>query len=414
MEVVHTHCAGLDVHKKTVVASRLIACSNGSLDQQTRTFSTMTADLLALSDWLMEGNVTHVAMESTGEYWKPVYYLLENNFELLLVNARHIKNVPGRKSDVKDAQWIAQLLRHGLLKASFVPPALQRDLRELCRYRATFVRERAALVNRVQKLLESANIKLASVASDVMGVSGRAILTALCEGQSDPKVLSELARGRLKDKQELLERSLEGRVNDQHRFILKQLLEQIDNFEECIARFDQQIEEDFRPFEQAVAHIDTIPGISRCSAEQILAEIGWDMTRFPSPGHLASWAGLCPGNRQSAGKVLSSRTGSGNKSLRQTLVQAAQAASRTKTYLGAQYHRLAARRGKKRAILAVAHSILLIIYHLLERGQDYQDLGADYFDRRDPQKTARRLMRRLTQLGYSVSLTSSEPEPAPA
>lgn len=405
MDIIYSHCAGLDVHKKTVVACRIIPGSEGKLIQQTRTFATMTADLLQLSDWLAEAGVTQVAMESTGEYWKPVYNLLENNFELWLVNARHIKQVPGRKTDVKDAEWIAQLLRLGLLRKSFVPPLPQRELRDLCRHRSNFIRERATLVNRVHKTLEGMNVKLASVATDVMGVSGRAILAALVEGKANPEEMSELARGRLRSKQELLERSLEGRIGAHHRFILSELLCQIDSIEESIVRFDEQIEACCTPFEEAVAHLDTIPGVARATAELIVSEVGTDMKRFPSSGHLASWAGLCPGNNESAGKRLSGRVRPGNASLRAGLVQAAHAAIRTKTYLGAQYYRLVARRGKKRALLAVAHSILVIAYRLLERGEDFKDLGVDYFDRRKPEALARRLSKRLATLGYEVSLT---------
>jgi transposase len=364
--------------------------------------------LLQLSDWLAEGGVTQVAMESTGEYWKPVYNLLENNFELWLVNAHHIKQVPGRKTDVKDAEWIAQLLRLGLLRKSFVPPLPQRKLRELCRHRSNFIRERATLVNRVQKTLEGMNIKLASVASDVMGVSGRAILAALVEGKADAATMAELAKGRLRSKQELLERSLEGRASAHQRFILSELLCQIDSIEETITRFDAQIESYCVPFEEAVAHLDTIPGVARATAELIVGEVGTDMSRFATPGHLASWAGLCPGNNESAGKRFSGRVRPGNASLRAGLVQAAHAAIRTKTYLSAQYRRLVTRRGKKRALLAVAHTILVIAYRLMERGEDYQDLGADYFERRQPEALARRLTKRLQGLGFEVSLSPLE------
>lgn len=273
MEIVHTHCAGLDVHKKTVVAAIIVPDGQGGLRKETRTFETMTADLLALSDWLMEQGVTHVAMESTGEYWKPVYNILEHNFEVLLVNAQHIKAVPGHKTDVKDAEWIAELLRHGLLSSSFVPPEGQRELRELTRYRSTFVKERATLVNRVQKALESANIKLASVATDITGVSGRAILQALLEGQSAPEAMAELAKGRLREKRDLLTKALQGRVKPHHRFVLTELLCQIDGLDETIGRFNEQIQEYCRPFEAAVELLDTIPGVARETAEVIVAEI---------------------------------------------------------------------------------------------------------------------------------------------
>ena len=405
MEVVHTHCVGLDVHKKTVVAAIVVPDGKGSLRKETSTFGTMTSDLLALSDWLMGYGVTHVAMESTGEYWKPVFNILENNFEVLLVNAQHIKAVPGRKTDVKDSAWIAELLRHGLLKASFVPPLGQRELRELTRYRSTFVRERATLVNRVQKVLESANIKLASVASDVMGVSGRAMLEAIIEGQASPAEMAELAQKRMRQKRELLAKALEGRVKAQHRFILTELLCQIDSLDETIERFNQQVEDYCRPFEESVVLLDTIPGVGREVAEIIVSEIGTDMSRFPSANHLASWAGVAPGNNESAGKRRSGKTTQGNKALSTALNQAAHAAARTKdTYLSAQYHRLAARRGKKRAIVALEHTILVITYHLINRKEPYRELGGDYFDKRRPEATAKRLLKRLEELGYSVSL----------
>ena len=405
MDTLFSHCAGLDVHKKTVVACRTFPGPNGEVVEEVRTFATMTADLLLLSDWLAEVGITQVAMESTGEYWKPVYNLLENNFELWLVNAYHIKQVPGRKTDVKDSEWIAQLLRCGLLRKSFVPPLPQRELRELCRHRSNFIRERATLVNRVQKTLEGMNIKLASVATDVMGVSARAMLAALVEGKADAATMAELAKGRLRSKMELLERSLEGRVGAHQRFILSELLCQIDSLEETIARFDEKIVSYCVPFEQAVVHLDTIPGVARATAELIVGEVGTDMTRFATPGHLASWAGLCPGNNESAGKRFSGRTRPGNASLRTGLVQAANAAIRTKTYFGAQYRRLVTRRGKKRALLAVAHSILVIAYRLMERGEDYQDLGVDYFDKRAPERLARHLTKRLVSLGFEVNLT---------
>jgi transposase len=405
MDIVHTHCAGLDVHKKTVVAAIIVPDQKGGLHKETRTFETMTADLLALSDWLMGQGVTHVAMESTGEYWKPVFNILEDNFEVVLVNAQHIKAVPGRKTDVKDSEWIAELLRHGLLKASFVPPEGQRELRELTRYRSTFVKERATLVNRLQKVLESANIKLASVASDVTGVSGRAILQALVEDKASPEAMAELAKGRMREKREALSKALQGRVKPHHRFVLTELLCQIDSLDEAVGRFDAQIKEYCRPFEAAVELLDTIPGVARETAEIIIAEIGVDMSRFPSADHLASWAGVAPGNNESAGKRRSGKTTQGNHALGVALNHAANAASHTKnTYLSAQYHRLAGRRGKKKAIVALEHSILIIVYHIIKRKEPYHDLGGDYFDKRRPEATAKRLVTRLEKLGYQVSL----------
>jgi transposase len=401
MDVIHTHCAGLDVHKKVVVAAIIVE----GRSKEICSFETMTSDLLALSDWLMSCGVTHVAMESTGEYWKPIFNILENNFEVILVNAQHISKVPGRKTDVSDAEWIADLLRHGLLTASFIPPLGQRELRELTRFRSTFVKERATLVNRVQKVLESANIKLSSVASDVLGVSGRAMLEAIIAGTATPEQMAELSKGRLRSKRTELSKALEGRVKPHHRFVLTELLSQIDSLEETIARFDQEIEEYCRPFEEEVVLLDTIPGVARETAEIIVSEIGTDMNRFPTANHLASWAGVAPGNNESAGKKRSGKTTKGNKPLGVALNQAAHAASHTKnTYLSAQYHRLAGRRGKKRALVAVAHSILVIAYHMIKRHEQYCELGADYFDRRRPETTAKRLVYRLEHLGYQVSL----------
>jgi len=405
MDVVYTHSAGLDVHKKTVVAAAVVPDPQGGWHKEKRTFGTMTAELLTLSDWLLGLGVTHVAMESSGEYWKPVFNILEDNCEVLLVNAQHVKAVPGRKTDLADAEWLAELLRHGLLRASFIPPKGQRELRELTRHRSTFVRERATLVNRVQKVLESANIKLASVATDVLGVSGRAMLEALIADHLSPAEMAELAQGRLREKREQLTLALEGRVQPHHRFLLTELLCQIDNLDEAIARFDEQIQAYCAPYEAAVALVDTIPGMGRTIAEIIVAEIGTDMSRFPTADHLASWAGVAPGNNESGGKRRSGKTRKGNRALRTALIQAAQAAARTKgTYLAAQYHRLAGRRGKKKAWMAVAHSILVIAYHLIQRQEEYRELGGDYFDRRQPEATAKRLVKRLEQLGYQVAL----------
>jgi transposase len=400
MQIMHERCAGLDVHKTTVVA-----CVVTPGGQEIRTFSTMTVDLLGLSDWLLVCGCTHVAMESTGDYWKPVFNMLEGSFEVLLVNAQHVKAVPGRKTDVKDAAWLAELLQHGLLRASFIPPVAQRELRDLTRYRSTFIRERTTLVNRVQKLLEDANIKLAAVASDIMGVSGRAILAALLAGHADPQALADLAKGRLRSKRDQLAKALDGRVKAHHRFVLTELLCQIDSLDETIARFDTQIQEISTPFEAAIGLLDTIPGVARPTAEMIVAEIGTDMSRFPSADHLAAWAGVAPGNHESAGKRTSGKTRQGNRFLRTVLVQAAHAAARTKsTYLSAQYRRLATRRGKKRAIMAVAHSMLVMAYYMIQRQEPYREAGGDFFDRLQPEDTARRLVKRLEHLGYHVTL----------
>jgi transposase len=408
MEAILERCAGLDVHKKTVVA-----CARTPAGAITRTFGTMTAELLELSDWLASLGVTHVAMESTGDYWKPVFNILEGTFQVILVNAQHLKAVPGRKTDVKDAEWIAELLQHGLLRASFIPPVTQRELRDLTRYRSTFIHERVNLINRVQKLLEDANIKLAAVASDVMGKSGRAMLAALIAGTTDPELLAALAKGRLRGKREQLLKALEGRVKPHHRFVLTELLCQIDSLDETLARFDAQIQDTCRPFEEAVTLLDTIPGISRQSAETIIAEMGSDMSRFPDADHLAAWAGVAPGNNESAGKHYSGKTRKGNKTLRTSLVQAAHAAVKVKdTYLAAQYHRLAGRRGKKKAIGAVAHSILVIVYYMLARKEPYREAGADFFDRLNPEAIAHRLVQRLHQLGYEADLRPLSTSPA--
>ena len=387
-----------------MVAAIIVADEQGGLRKEVRTFATMTADLLALSDWLLGLGVSHVAMESTGEYWKPIYNILEANFEVLLANAQHIQKVPGRKTDVLDAEWIADLLRHGLLRGSFIPPIGQRELRELTRHRTNFVRERATLVNRVQKTLESANIKLGSIASNVMGVSGRAMLEAIIAGTANSAEMAGLAKDRLREKREQLDKALEGRVKPHHRFVLSELLSQIDNLDETIARFDAEIEKYCRPFEEAVELLDTIPGIARRVAEIIVSEIGTDMSRFPTADHLSAWAGVAPGNNESAGKRYSGITRHGNQALTAALVQAAHAAAHTRnTYLSAQYHRLAGRRGKKRAIVAVAHSILVSAYHIIQRKEPYHELGGDYFDKQRPEATAKRLLKRLQQLGYDIS-----------
>jgi transposase len=401
MQVVHERCCGLDVHKKTVVA-----CVLTNEGREVRTFGTVTQELLRLSDWLGEAGVSHVAMESTGVYWKPVYNLLEGQgIELLVVNAQHMKAVPGRKTDVKDSEWIADLLRHGLLRASFIPNRGERELRELVRYRRTLVNQRADVVRRLQKVLEGANIKLGDVASDVMGVSGRAMLRALAQGQDDPGELAQLAKARMRRKKDDLKLALEGSVGAHQRFMLGRQLHQVEFFEREIEVMNAEIEARMRPFDGAIAHIDAIPGLGRRSAEAIVAEIGVDMSRFPSHKHLASWAKLSPGNNESAGKRRSAWTGQGNSWLRTTMVEAAWATVRSpNNYFSALYRRLAARRGKKRAIVAVAHALLVAIYHMLKDGVVYQDLGADYFDRIDRAALVRSSLRRLERLGYEVSI----------
>jgi transposase len=405
MEVVHARCCGLDVHKETVVACLLVPGSDGRPTPEVRTFGTLTDELLALGDWLAEAGCTHVAMESTGVYWKPVWNLLEGQFDLLLANAQHIKRVPGRKTDVQDAEWIADLLRHGLLQASFVPDRAQRELRELTRYRLALVRERSREVQRLQKTLEGANIKLGSVASDIVGTSGREILTGLVSGRADAAALADLAQGQLRKKLPTLERALVGRFGAHQRFLVARQLAHLDELDGLIAEVSAEIKERVRPFEDAVTRLDSIPGVGRATAEVLVAEIGTDMTRFPSDRHLASWAALCPGNHESAGKRKSGKTRKGNRALRTALIEAARAAARTRnTYLSAQYRRLAARRGANKAAVAGAHSILIIAYHLLKDGGTYDDLGADFFDRRDQDALEHRLVKRLQALGNKVTI----------
>ncbi len=410
MDVVYERCCGLDLHKRTVVACLILPGVGGKPQKEIRTFGTMTADLLELADWLTSTGCTHVAMESTGVFWKPIYNLLEEQFTLLLVNAQHIKAVPGRKTDVKDCEWIADLLRHGLLRPSFVPDRPQRELRELTRYRTTLVRERSAEVNRLQKTLEGANIKLAAVASNIVGRSGREMLKALVAGAAEPAALAQLARGRLREKLPQLEQALQGRFTGHQRFLVAQQLAHIDYLDEAIERVSAEIEERLRPLADNLVRLETIPGVGRRGAEILLAEIGSDMSRFPSAAQLAAWAGMAPGNHESAGKRLRSTTRKGSPALRALLVEAGYAAGRTKdTYLAAQYHRLAARRGKKRAAVAVGHTILVMVYHLLKRGTVYEELGGGYFDERDRQAVERRLVRRLEALGNKVTLEPSNP-----
>jgi transposase len=378
MEILNRCCAGLDVHKKTVVACVRTVGPDGKVETETRTFGTMTARLLELADWLEARGVRQVAMESTGVYWKPVFHLLEGRFEVMVVNARHIKNVPGRKTDVKDAGWIAELLQHGLLRRSFIPPPPVRELRDLTRQRTQLVRDRATVVNRVQKVLEDANIKLASVATDVMGVSGRAMIHALIAGNTIADDLAGLARARLRAKIPELRQALDGRVTDHHRFQLRMLMEQVEHLESWIAELGARIETLMRPFSDAAQRLAMIPGVGRQAAEVIVAEVGTDMSTFPTAGHLASWAGLCPGNDQSAGKRRSGKTTKGSQWLRTVLVQVAWAASHTKaTIFAAAYHKWVKRLGKKKALVAVAHKILVVTYRLLKDGKDYEERSTE-------------------------------------
>jgi transposase len=448
MEITYTHVAGLDVHKKTVVACVFTPGTRKQPQKEIRTFGTMTQDLLALADWLSSKGVTHVAMESTGELWKPVYQILEASVTVLVVNAQHIKTVPGRKTDVKDAEWIADLLRHGLLKASFIPPLPQRDLRDLTRQRTNLVQDRARVVNQLQKVLEWANIKLTSVVSDIMGVSARAMLAALVGGEVDQEVLAELAQGKLRTKQAELERALEGHVRPHHRFMLAQHLIHIDFLEGQIADFDRQIATYLAaqsapptppaapartseaahaapgaapaegagaavPWAEAVELLDSAPGIGRTLAEQLIAEVGTDMRRFPSEAHLASWAKVCPGNRESAGKRYSGAAGRGSRWLRTALVQAAWAAIKVKdSHLAAVYRRLVGRRGKQKAIMAVAHRLLVAIYHMLKDRVPYREIGTTPPSEQAKRKQAERMQRKLEHLGFTVHLEPAAP-PAP-
>ena len=405
LDVLYERCCGLDIHKRSVTACRIVPGAAGRVTKEIRTFSTMTADLLALGDWLAEGGVTHVAMESTGVYWKPIYNLLEERFTLLLVNAAHVKVVPGRKRDVGDAQWLAELLRRGLLAGSFVPDRPQRELQELTRYRSSLVRERTAEVNRLQKTLEGANIKLASVVSDVTGVSARAMLGELVAGQDDAATLAALAQGQLRRKRADLEQALTGRMSAHQRFMVAQHLAHIDGLDEQIAAVGVEIGERVRPFEAELAILDSIPGIGRWSAEVILAEIGTDMSRFPDAAHLASWAGMCPGHDESAGKRRSGKTRKGSSWLRVTLTEAAYAAGRGKdTYLSQRYHRLIGRLGKKKTALAVGRTILELCHTLLRAGQLYDDARARAHLPTGQLTEPDRLIRRLEKLGHHVIL----------
>lgn len=405
MEVVYERCCGLDIHKQTVVACVVVPGTGKQAHKEVRTFGTMTADLLELADWLSVQGVTHVALESTGVYWKPAWNVLESSFTLLLVNARHIKQVPGRKTDVKDCEWIADLLRHGLLRASFIPERPQRELRELTRYRTSLVRERTAERNRIQKTLEGAGIKLGAVASDVFGASGRRMLDALVGGTTDPAVVADLAKGQLRTKVPQLQRALTGQFGAHQRFLVAHQLAHLDGLDELIDQLSQEIAQRVRPFEDKIRRLDAITGVGQRTAESLLAELGTDLSSFPSAAHLASWAGMCPGNNQSAGKRHSGKTSKGNVWLRATLIEAAHGASHSKdTYLASQYHHLAARRGQKKAIVAVAHSILRIVWHLLTHDCEYVDLGSRYLQERDRDHIQRRLIKQLQDFGYTVKL----------
>lgn len=411
MDTILQNVAGLDVHQKSIVACIRRTNDRGQASEEVGTFGTMTRDLLALADWMQSRGVTHVALESTGVLWKPVYNVLEGLFELLLVNPREIKQVPGRKSDVSDAQWIAHLLACGLLKSSFVPPRELRELRDLTRHRAQLVAETTRVANRIHKTLEDANIKLGAVASDILGKSGRAMLHSLIHGERDPAILADLAKRRLRKKIPQLQRALEGRLTEHHRYMLERLLRHLRFLEAEIEDFDARIAEALAPFltQDEFRRLDEIPGLNRRSVENVIAEIGSDMNRFPGDDHLCSWAGMSPGNEESAGKRKRQRTTHGNRWLRRALSEAAWAASHTKdSYLSARYRRLSGRRGKKRALIAVGHTLLKIIYHVLKHGIAYRDLGVNYFDQLSRGRLERYLVKRLEGLGYRVSLTSDQ------
>jgi transposase len=405
MDVLHPCCAGLDVHKDSVYACVRRIGPGGGVREAVKVFGTRTPDLLELADWLAAAGATHVAMESTGVYWKPVYYVLDEQFEVVLANAQQLKRVPGRKTDTQDCAWIAKLMQHGLIAASVVPPEPQRDLRELCRQRVQLTRQKAAVSNRIQKVLEDANLKPGSVASDVLGKSGRAMLKAIVGGETDPMKLAELALGRLRKQLPRLRPALTGRVTEHHRFVLALFLDEVEMVEGWVRRLEERIEVVLSPFAEAVRRWTTIPGVDRRTAQAVAAEIGTDMSRFPTEGHLSAWAGMCPGNDESAGRRRSGKTPKGSPWLKRALVQAAWAASHTKdTYLSAFYRRLAARRGRKRALVGLGHALLVIMYHMQRTGTDYTDLGGDYFERRDKDRITSRLVRRLESLGLKVTL----------
>jgi transposase len=410
MEVLVDRVAGLDVHQKTVVACvRTPGEGRTKRRSEVRTFTTFEGQLRALRAWLVEHGVTHVAMEATGVFWKPVWHVLDGSFEeLLLVNPAHIKNVPGRKTDVNDATWIAQLLECGLLRGSFVPPVEIRELRDITRYRRQLIEERSREIQRLQKTLEDANVKLTSVASDVLGVTGRLILDALCAGERDPDRLAEMAKQKLRAKIGDLRQAVPGRFNNHHARMVKELLAHIDYLQASVSRLDEQIDVMMIPFVPARDRLDTIPGIAKRTAEIIIAEIGIDMTRFATPAHLASWAGLCPGNNESAGKHRATTTRSGNPWLTSALVEAAWSAARTKgCYLGVRFWRIAKRRGQQRALIAIAHTILIICWHLINNETTFDELGTDYLAGHDqPERRRRLLVSQLEQLGYNVTLTT--------
>lgn len=405
MDVVISHCAGLDVHQATVVATVRVPGPGGRRQVETATFGTMTPDLVALHEWLQAHGVTHVALESTGVYWKPVYYVLEGAFTLLLINMQELKRVPGRKTDVKDSEWLAQLLECGLLRSSFVPPPPIRELRDLTRYRVQQVRDRAQEINRLCKVLEDAGVKLSTVATNVVGVSGRAMLLALINGTTDPVVLADLARGKLRKKLPELRRALQGRFRAHHAFLLQQIFAKIDFLDDAVEHLTTEIDARLGPFEPTLAALDTIPGVNRVTAVSLIAETGGAMDRFPDAAHLCSWAAMCPGQNESAGKRRSGKTRKGNRYLRAALIQAGSAASRTKhTALHALYARVKAHRGHKRAVIAVGHQILEIAYYVMRDTVTYHELGPSYFDQRNKERAIKRHVKQLEALGVNVTI----------
>lgn len=406
MEAILECCAGLDVHKDSVEACIRRMSAGGKVEHEVRHWGTTTRELVAMAEWLSCSGVTHVAMESTGVYWKPIFNILEAQFEILLANAHHLKNVPGRKTDIRDCQWIAQLLQHGLLKGSFIPPRAQRELRDLTRQRTQLIDEGSRISNRIQKVLEDANVKLGSVASNVVGASGRLMLEAMVAGEDDPARLADLAQRRMRSKIPQLEQALYGKLTEHHRWMLQLLLDQLRTTEQFIARLDERIAELTRPQQPVLDRLDAIPGVDRRVAEVLIAEIGPDMTPFPSDAHLASWAGISPGNNESAGKKRSGKTTKGSRWLRQALVQAAWAASHKKdSYFQAHARNLMHRRGRKRGLVAVAHSLLIVIYHMLKESTAYRDLGPQFLDRIRATHLIRFHVRRLQNLGMQVAIT---------
>jgi transposase len=406
MEVVYTRCCGLDVHKQSVVACTIVPGAARRPTKTIRTFGTTTDQLEALAEWLLAQKVTHAVMESTGVFWKPVFNILAGRIEVVVVNAQHVKVVPGRKTDVADSEWLADLLRHGLLRASFIPDQAQRQLRDLTRTRVALIDERSRTIRRLHKVLEDANIKLSSVATDVLGVSGRAMIEALVAGTTDPRAMADLARGKLRAKLPALEQALTGRVSEHHRLLLKTHLAHIDFLDQAITQLSEQVSECLRPFEAELERLQTIPGIKRRTAEVLAAETGLDMGRFPSAAHLASWAGMCPGNQESAGKRKTGKTRKGSKWLRRALVEAGRAAARKRgSSFFAQYRRLAARRGPNKAAVAVGHALLTTVYYVLARQDTYRGPDPVQQEQHLRARTEKRALRQLQDLGYTVTLT---------